>query len=187
MEKVMRIPALTCLLCLLFIAPTLVLAEEFGPTIAFLNLEGTWDDEFLVYQTVYVEGTGYSSEADYAIYLVPHQEWVDGMAIPEAVEGTLSVITSDVEGNVPATAVWEPYLTVGEYDVVVDINDNGVYDAQTDVADEMRVRYALGLQSSKPSESIFAVPGLPFGTILAVLAFLMAFGLYRRGLKTPRL
>jgi hypothetical protein len=181
-----RILTLACLIALLCIAPTLALAEV-GPTVSFRNLEGTWDDTFLVYQTVYVEGTGYTPEADYAIYIVPHQEWVDGEAIPEAVTGTASTITSDADGNVPATVVWESYLTVGEYDAVVDVNDNGVYDAETDVTDEMRVRYALGLQSSKPSESVFVTPEIPFGTIMGVLAFLIALGIYYKRTNIPAL
>lgn len=182
-----KILALAWLLGLLCLTPTLAYADEVGPAISFSNPEGMWDDEFLVYQTVYVEGSGFASEVNLTVYLVPHQDWMDGMAIPDAVDGTCSMVASDSEGNVSATVVWEPYLTVGLYEIVVDVDDNGFYDSGTDVTDEMRVRYALGVQGSESPEPEFVVPELPFGTVLVLLAFLTALGLHRRRLETPHL
>ena len=159
------------------------LATE-GPSMMFYNPEGMWDNEFFVSHAVYVSGTGFDPDTDYSIYIVPHQEWVEGMTIPEAVEGTVGLITSDSNGEF-STIVWEPYLTCGHYDAILDMNENGEYNSEIDLTDEMRVFYSAGVQHPKKPIPDFHVPELPFGTILGLLTFLLALSIYRRGLNIP--
>jgi len=93
--------------------------------------------------------------------LVEDVTWVDGMAIPPRVPGTATSISSDASGDIPTTLLWSNPLVAGKYDIVVDVNGDGLYYADTDALDDNDIEVTAGF---------FVVPELPLGTILASLS-----------------
>jgi len=71
------------------------------------------------------------------IYIVGNRTWTNGMAIPSDVssDGRNTLQTTGTGSLGPAN-VWPPPLTIGEYDIVLDVNRNGVYNACIDAVDD---------------------------------------------------
>lgn len=61
-------------------------------------------------------------------------------------------------------------LIPGKYDIVVDVNGNGVYDDGVDALDDKDVQVTAGF---------FVIPEYLFGTILALIGCFAAFGIFR--------
>jgi hypothetical protein len=128
------------------------------PTIETCSLTGVKQDTFDVGEVVYVNGTGYDPTTTYDFYIVSDVTlWSDGLAIPSRVVDTATTVTSDILGNIPPTAVWGDPQTIDGYDVIVDVNGNGIYDVNVDVLDDNDVMVTAG----------FIIP--EFSTLLALL------------------
>jgi len=113
-----------------------------APTVSIesCNLAGTKKDEFLPDDNIYVFGSGYAPLTNYSIYIVEDVAlWTDGMTIPLRISGTAEIVTSDGDGNILPTIAWQSVLTVGNYDIIIDVNGNGVYDAGIDALDDMDI------------------------------------------------
>jgi hypothetical protein len=87
------------------------------------------------------------------------------MVIPTRVFGTATTVASDSGGNVPTTLAWGWPLVLGKYDVVVDVNGNGIYDAGVDALDDSDVDVTAGLN---------VIPEVPFGTIVVSASMIFA-------------
>jgi len=135
-------------------------------TIESCNSAGVKKDKFALTEDVYVVGSGYTPSTTYDAYIVDDVTWTDGMAIPPRVPGTASTIDSDPAGVVPPTLVWGLPLILGKYDIVVDVNGNGVYDEGVDALDDMDVTTA----------GFFVIPEFPLGTITGLASCLAALG-----------
>ena len=145
-------------------------SEETLATIESCDSDGTTKDTFNVGETVYVTGSGYAASTSYPIHVVDDVEtWSDGMTIPTRVSGTATSVSSNPDGDIPATEVWSLAL-VGEYDIVVDFNSNGEYDAGVDALDDLDVG----------SAGFFVIPEYVLGTILALAMCFAGFGIYWR-------
>ena len=136
---------------------------EIPKTIESCDSIGTKKDTFVLSDGVYATGSGYQFSTTYDIYLVKDVTWVDGMAIPLRIPGTTTTITSDATGNVPATLLWNSPLVAGKYDIVVDIDGDGLYHAATDALDDNDIEVTAGL---------FVIPEVPLGTLMASLAMI---------------
>jgi len=78
---------------------------------------------FQLSDNVYVNGLGFPADTDVTIYLIP-----DGVeALPANAVADASTTTNST-GGLPVTLVWSQPLTLGEYDIWVDVNQNGVFD-----------------------------------------------------------
>ncbi len=89
-------------------------------------------DEF-----VYVTGGGFVPNTFVDVYVITNLTWFDGMAIPPDVSGDgMNTVPIDAAGNLGLVEVWSPPLAVGDYDLVIDVNQNGVYDAAIDIVDD---------------------------------------------------
>jgi hypothetical protein len=98
---------------------------------------GATKDVFTTSETVYASGSGFTTaQAD--IYVFPERNWLNGDNITSlglvVVSSALNVPI--VAGNLAPTIVWAPPLTVGYYDILIDANENGVYDAGIDAVDD---------------------------------------------------
>jgi len=152
------------------ITATFTEIPEYSPTIDSCDSTGVGKDTFGVADDVYVIGNGFSPSTTYDLYLVQDVAvWSDGMVIPTRVFGTATTVSSDANGNVPATLVWGGLLVLGKYDVVVDVNSNGVYDAGVDVLDDGDVEVTAGLN---------VIPEVPMGTLMASTAIIVGFACY---------
>jgi hypothetical protein len=140
------------------------------PTIESCNSKGVRDDRFNLDETIYVSGSGYSSSTTYKLYVVDDVTWEDGMPIPARVPSTATELSSDSSGDIRPTAVWADPLTLGKYDIVVDVNGNGVYDQGTDALDDKDITVTAGF---------FVIPEIWLGTILALAGCFAAFGVFR--------
>jgi hypothetical protein len=97
---------------------------------------GNPQNEFTTSETVYASGAHFSNYTYVDIYVVEDREWTDGDPIPADVSGGAETVETDADGNLLVTAVWAPTLVVGEYDLVIDANRNGYYDAGVDAVDD---------------------------------------------------
>jgi hypothetical protein len=151
-----------------------VIADAYiGPIASIESCDsgGVRRDEFVVGETIYVMGSDYSVSETYPIYLVNDVvTWTDG-TILSRVPGTGTSVSSDSSGNIRPTVVWEPDLTPGKYDIVVDVNRNGKYDSSIDALDDRDIKIYAGF---------FVVPEYSFGSILPMVGFLAACMFYRR-------
>jgi hypothetical protein len=119
-------------------------AQYYAPSsLESCDAAGTKKDTFMIGETVYVAGTGYAPSKTYNIYVVADVNWTDGQAIPNRIPGTATNVTSDPSGNITA-AVWGPPTALGKYDIVLDGNENGKYDAGIDALDNNDVEVTAG-------------------------------------------
>jgi hypothetical protein len=78
--------------------------------------------------SVYVTGTMFPVSQPVNVYIVPDKGWANG----DAVTGSFTTITTNASGQLPVTMIWANPPTVGNYDVFVDVNANGIFDYESD-------------------------------------------------------
>jgi hypothetical protein len=148
----------------------------FNVTIDYSQLRTHWDwiapvgnstddtgmlkDVYGVQETVYVVGSGFPADVDIDIYVVPDLQWTLDMAIPADVSSDgINTVHTDVNGTFGPVLIWPSFLTWGEYDVVFDIEQDGIYteylEQYTDAVDD-------------PNHPGFTVKRLVGGEILSV-------------------
>jgi hypothetical protein len=144
------------------------------------NSAGDQKDYFDLGETVYITGNGYSPSTTYNLYVVADTDWSDSMSIPTRISGTANNITSNTEGAIPSTAIWSDPQTIGKYDIVVDVNDNGVYDVGVDALDSSDVEVTAGLVVPEFSPFLF----LTFFIMLTLFAIFTSKDHNKKGKKT---
>ena len=104
-----------------------------GPTVESADIGGTPQNIFRIGDPMYAIGSDYpAASTTYDLYVVDDTTWTNGMAIPSCVAGTATSVTTDAFKNIPVgTPIWTSAVG-GKYDIVVDVNGNGDYDAGTD-------------------------------------------------------
>jgi hypothetical protein len=80
---------------------------------------------------VYVIGDWYPANTTLPIYVVLNTTWIDGMTIPARVPETATSVTTNGTGQIPPTKIWASAVT-GAYDIIVDLNNDGLYNATID-------------------------------------------------------
>ena len=142
-----------------------------GATIESCNPSGDQKDIFDLGETVFVAGSRYSLSATYDLYIVVNMEmWTNGMPIPDRVPDTATTISSNIEGAIPPTAVWDNPQTIGGYDIVVDVNGNGVYDVDVDALDDNDTEITAGFFIPEFS-SIIILPLFIVATLLTAVVY----------------
>jgi hypothetical protein len=104
----------------------------YSPKVESCDDVGTGKNVFNVSDAVYAKGTGYIPSSDCSLYIVSDRNWTDGMTI----SGSAINVDSDASGNILPTDLLNPPLSLGKYDIVVDVNGNGVYDEGIDALHE---------------------------------------------------
>ncbi len=134
------------------------------PTVNSSDSLGNKKDTFYVGDEVYVYGSGYTPNTHYNISVVNDTTWFDGKPIPVRVSGTATTVTVNETGFIvnsslnPASSpalIWS-YAEIGKYDIVVDVNGNGTYDAGIDALDDIDVNGA-GFETI-PEFTTIAIP-----------------------------
>ena len=136
------------------------------PSVESADTDGNKKDTFVQGQSIYVIGTNYNPSTTYGLYVVEDTVWNDGLTIPERVSLTSTWVTSDSAGNLPVTKIWDASV-LGTYDVIIDVNSNGIYDVGIDAIDDMDVNNA-GFETNEIPE--YPTVALPMVAILG-LAF----------------
>jgi outer membrane protein assembly factor BamB len=95
----------------------------FGTSVLSVDSVGSPKATFDLTDNVYVRGEGFTADSSVTIYLLP-----DGAdASPSNAVANASATTTST-GDLPVTLVWSQPLTLGEYDIWVDVYPNGVFD-----------------------------------------------------------
>jgi hypothetical protein len=124
---------------------------------------GNSKSTFQMADNLYVRGRSFPESTNVMIYLIP-----DGQnAVPANAVASASA-TTDSQGNITATLVWTHPLTLGEYDIWVDTNQNGAFDAG-----DVWNNQALGIRA------FLVVPEYWMGAILGLAGCFGAFGVFR--------
>jgi hypothetical protein len=138
-------------------------------TIESSDSMGVTKDTFNLSDDVYGTGVNYTASTTYDVYVVSDVTWVDGMTIPARVPGTATTVSSDASGNITPTLLWSHPLTPGKYDVVVDVNSNGLYNVGIDALDNNDVQVTAGL---------LVIPEMYPGSILGLAACFATFSIF---------
>ena len=139
------------------------------PTVESTNSAGDKKDIFELGETVHVTGEGYEPSTTYNVYLVEDVEtWNEGMTIPPRVPETATQITSNTEGAIPPTIIWTNPQVVGKYDIIIDVNNNGIYDPEVDALDNNDVEVTAGM----------IIPEFSFTLFLTFFVALTLFALF---------
>jgi len=94
---------------------------------------GTKKNTFDTSEEIYITGTGFSPSTTYNIYVIEDvTTWVNGMTIPPRVPSTITSISLDNYGNIQVTLLWIGQPVPGKYDVAVDSDGDGIYNAGAD-------------------------------------------------------
>ena len=142
-----------------------ILAPATPVTVESALLSGTPQDTFLIGNPVYAIGSGYAAITTYDLYIVEDTTWTDGMAIPTRVSGTETSVATDASGNIGVgTLIWNS-CAEGTFDIVVDVDENGYYDAAIDALDS---NMEVGFEGQIPEFSTIAIP---IASILGLLFF----------------
>ena len=136
------------------------------PTVESCNELGVKKDVFVPAENVSAYGSGYQPLATYNLYIEPDGAWSGG----EALTGTPVMVETGITGDIPTTTVWNKTLTAGKFDIIVDVNGNGVYDAGIDALDDNDVVFTAGF---------LVIPEYWLGTVLGLAGCLAAFGTFR--------
>ncbi len=144
----------------------------YEPLIESCDQTGTPKNVFEDTETVYVFGNGYPQSFLCNVYLVEDTLWTDGMQIPLG-SGTLTTTWSNSSGGINAAPIYYPPLTPGKYDIIVDVNDNGKYDAGIDALDDNDVELTAGI----------FVPELSLLFMIFALAMVSSVLFVSRGLR----
>jgi hypothetical protein len=127
-------------------------------------------------ETVYATGSGFIPNTDVDVCIVGDRAWTNGMAIsPDISSDGMNIVPTDAAGNLGPANVWPPPLTPGEYDMVFDANQNGVYDAATDVVDH----------PDHPGFVVQAPPPRPVGGVIVPVNRLELLALRLRSGRAP--
>jgi len=133
-------------------------------TIESAYRSGTQNDIFQPGESVYATGSGYAASTTYNLYIVDDTTWTDGMLIPARIADTETSVTTDASGNIPAgTLIWSVCVE-GKYDIVVDVNGDGDYDAGIDALD-------TNVDVSFKEIPEFSTIAIPVASILGLLFF----------------
>jgi hypothetical protein len=115
------------------------------PTIESTDSLANHKDSFHLDETVYVNGSSYPPSKLFNLYIVEDvTTWTDGMLIPARVPGTVATVGSNSLGNIFAEIGWNPTLTLGGFDIVVDVDNNGVYNTRADALDDNDIDSTAG-------------------------------------------
>lgn len=115
------------------------------PTIESTDSIGNRKDIFYLDETVYVNGTGYPPSRLFNLYIVEDvAAWTDGMLIQSGVLGTTATVSSNSLGNIFAETGWNPPLNLGGFDIIVDVDNNDVYNIHVDALDDNDVDSTAG-------------------------------------------
>ncbi|MCZ2809620.1 MAG: PQQ-binding-like beta-propeller repeat protein [Candidatus Bathyarchaeota archaeon] len=143
------------------------------PTFAWpTDSAGNSQSAFKNSENVYVKGQGFPSITNVTIYLIP-----DGAEpLPDIAIVSVSTTTTP-SGDLPVTLVWSQPLTLGKYDIWIDLNKNKLLDEEDVWSPQAISFYLLAVIPEFPSLT-------PMLLILIVLA--VALAIYKLRLpKTP--
>lgn len=150
-----------------------VIINALPPSAASSYATGAPINTYRVNEDVYATGAGFTTGTKADIHVVPNQDWNDGDPIPPDVTGSVETVPV-VNGEIALVLIWHAPLVLGEYDIVIDADQNGLYNASVD-----------GLDSGSPGfvvidgASPVPVPVLTPHGIIVLIGLLCIIGMSR--------
>ncbi len=152
-------------------------AEPFSIQVMSCDSSGAVKSHFERVEPIYIKGSGFNASTTYNVYFVNDFDWPVPYhaSFPSRIAGTSGTITTNSEGGFGPDVVWNS-AKFGYYDVIIDVNGNGIYDRLIDVV-------CSGIICADRvvllSTDLFIVPEYAFGALLAFLACFTAFVLVK--------
>ncbi len=88
------------------------------------------ENEFKTTNDVYAKGEHFPPLTNVDIYVTLNKKWKLGDSIGSDVSSDgAETVATDSDGKIPCTKIWGNPLTKGLYDIVVDANQDGTYNA----------------------------------------------------------
>lgn len=146
--------------------PTEVVAPTTNAFVISSDNTGTEKNVFDLNEDVYCfAGNLPVNDPAVDIYIVPNKAWSVGNTIGSDVSGGIETVSTDGSGDIGVTQIWTAPLTAGKYDIIVDVNQDGILDANEPVD---------GLTMGEGFEAIpeFPTMALP---VVAVLGLMFLF------------
>jgi hypothetical protein len=145
------------------------------------DVTGAFQNVFNSGESIYVTSAGWLPVRQCLAFIVPdvdNWEALNGQPIPTPVSGTTGVSVSiDDNGHISPTLLWASPLP-GKYDIVIDIDNNGIYNSGVDPIADNNVVTTAGL---------FVVPEYLFGSLGAIGACLTGFIIFKKRGKLPHI
>jgi hypothetical protein len=108
------------------------------------NEKNSFDTSEAMYATV--PATGLTVR----LYVVADKSnWTDGDPLADVSVGGFEQLTLSTDGT-QVVKIWDPPLSLGNYDIVEDVNCNGVYDEGIDLVDSITVVGAVVVPEFQP-------------------------------------
>jgi hypothetical protein len=133
---------------------------------------GNVKDSFAPSESVYV--TVPEAGLTVSLYVVADKStWNDGDPLTDVSLDGIETLTLNSGQGTQTIQIWGAPLTPGNYDIVVDVDRDGVFDAELDCVDDLEIA------------GFFVIPEVPFGTIMGSLSMLVALAAFI-GVKRSR-
>ena len=137
----------------IFLVPSVALAVE--AQVWASDATGAVKNSFYTNDTVYITGVNLTADtsATVRVYITENSDkWANGTVLT-AVGTGYQEFTTNGTGDLPPTALW-PNPSVGNYDVVVDTGQDGVYNSSKDFVDNLTT---VGFTVSAPPAPVLYV------------------------------
>jgi hypothetical protein len=87
--------------------------------------------------SVYCSGNFFLPRSNVDVYIVVDDSWSNNMPIPTDLSSDgANTLPIDAAGNLVATVIWPARLAIGQYDIIFDTNQDGIYQSGVDVVDD---------------------------------------------------
>ena len=132
------------------------------PYVAACDSSGNVRDVFDTSEDVYCKGyTGVANDW-VNIYVVENGTWSWGSPIPSDVGDGMDTVQTDGSGNIPTSKIWGAPTLVGEYDVIVDVDQDGILDSSDLIDAEVKVGFEVIPEFTTIAIPVAAILGLLF-------------------------
>ena len=140
----------------------------------------TIKNNFFVDEDVYAIGGGFEPLDWINISVVQDMDWMDGDPILADVSSDgVNTVQADANGSVFAL-VWPQPLTVGDYDIVFDADQNGTYDFWTDGVDSASPGFVVQERPAAITKAVPVLTTLGLGLLMAFMVLVAVLRLKRR-------
>ena len=157
----------TSMIALLVVALSVSMAAAAMPDIGACDSNGDTKTMFDDADDVYVKGQGIAGDS-YTVYVMPDQTSWDGtedLAADNMAKITVTVDSTGLAFSSQPILIWAGTQTIPEeYDLVLDTNNNGVFDWGDDVEDGMEVGFTIVPE--------FATLAIPVVALLGLVLFM---------------
>lgn len=145
--------------------------EIVAPYVVSCDGSGTEQNTFDISQNVYCYAGNLPSSTTVDIYVVPNKAWSVGESIGSDVsDDGVNTVSTDTSGNIGVTEIWPAPLTVELYDILVDVDQDGVLDDGEPV-DDMTATEGF---EAIPEFTTIAIP------VASIIGLLFLFSCRRR-------